>query len=77
MKTTKNGGFCEELLNENDSETGLAIFCCYNHEWCQDVWDGSEQWKKVGYKHTFDVAEKAAEVAQKKQQWLAHDKFYP
>ena len=32
----------------------------------------------VGYKDTsFDVAKKSAEVAQKKEQKLAHGKFYP
>ena len=29
MKTTKNGGFCEELLNENGIEAVLATFYCY------------------------------------------------
>ena len=27
----KNGSFCEELLNENDFETVLANFCCYDY----------------------------------------------
>ena len=27
----KNGGFFEELLNENDFEAVLAIFCCYDY----------------------------------------------
>ena len=31
IKTAKNGSFCEELLNENDTEAVLAIFCCYDH----------------------------------------------
>ena len=31
----------------------------------------------VGYKGTFDVAKKAAEVAQNKEQYLAHGEFYP
>ena len=31
MKTAKNGGFCEELLCENDFETVLATFCCYDY----------------------------------------------
>ena len=35
------------------------------------------QWKMVGYKDTSDVARKAAEVAQKKEQWLAHCEFNP
>ena len=31
IKTTKNGDFCEELLSENDFETILATFCCYDY----------------------------------------------
>ena len=31
IKTAKNGDFCEELLSENDFETILATFCCYDH----------------------------------------------
>ena len=31
IKTAKNGDFCEELLSENDFETVLATFCCYDH----------------------------------------------
>ena len=31
----------------------------------------------VGYKDTFDVAEKAAEVAQNKEQYMVHGEFYP
>ena len=31
IKTEKNGGFCEELLSENDFKTDLAFFCCYVH----------------------------------------------
>ena len=31
----------------------------------------------VGYKDTSDVAKKAAEVAQKKEQELTHSEFYP
>ena len=31
FKTAKNGGFCEELLNENDFEAALATFCCYDY----------------------------------------------
>ena len=29
-KNTKNGGFCEELLSENNFEAVLATFCCYD-----------------------------------------------
>ena len=31
----------------------------------------------VGYRNTSDVAKKAAEVAQIKEQQLAHGEFYP
>ena len=31
MKTAKNGGFCEELLSENDFEAVLVNFCCYEY----------------------------------------------
>ena len=31
IKTVKNGGFCEELLSENDSEAVLVNFCCYEY----------------------------------------------
>ena len=31
LKIAKNGGFCEELLSENDFEAVLATFCCYDH----------------------------------------------
>ena len=31
IKTAKNGDFSEELLSENDFETVLATFCCYDH----------------------------------------------
>ena len=31
IKTAKNGGFCEELLSENDFQAVLATFCCYDY----------------------------------------------
>ena len=31
----------------------------------------------VGNKYTFNIPKKATEVAQKKEQWLAHDEFLP
>ena len=31
IKTAKNGDFCEELLSENEFETVLATFFCYDH----------------------------------------------
>ena len=30
-QTAENGGFCEELLNENDFESVLVNFCCYEY----------------------------------------------
>ena len=30
-QNTKNGGFCEELLSENDFEAVLVTFCCYDY----------------------------------------------
>ena len=30
IKTAKNGDFCEKLLNENDFETALGTFSCYD-----------------------------------------------
>ena len=30
-KQQKNGGFCEELLSENDFEAVLVNFCCYEY----------------------------------------------
>ena len=30
-QNSKNSGFCEELLNENDFEAVLATFCCYDY----------------------------------------------
>ena len=30
-QTAKNGGFCEELLCENDFEALLVNFCCYEY----------------------------------------------
>ena len=31
IKTTKNVGFCEELLSENDFEAVSVTFCCYDN----------------------------------------------
>ena len=31
IKTAKNGGFCEELLSENDFEAVLVNLCCYEY----------------------------------------------
>ena len=31
IKTAKNGGFSEELLSENDFDTVLVNFCCYEY----------------------------------------------
>ena len=30
-KQQKNGGFCEELLTENDFKAALVNFCCYKY----------------------------------------------
>ena len=30
-KTAKNSDFCEELIGENNFETVLTTFCCYDH----------------------------------------------
>ena len=30
-QTAKNGGFCEELLSENNFEAVLVNFCCYEY----------------------------------------------
>ena len=30
-RNSKNGGFCEELLSENDFEAVLVNFCCYEY----------------------------------------------
>ena len=30
-KAAKNGGFCEELLSENDFEVDLVNLCCYEY----------------------------------------------
>ena len=31
IKTTKNGGFCQELLRENDFEAVVINFCCHEY----------------------------------------------
>ena len=31
LRNSKNGGFCEELLSENDFEAVLVNFCCYEY----------------------------------------------
>ena len=31
IKAAKNGGFCEELLSENDFDAVLVNFCCYEY----------------------------------------------
>ena len=32
IKTEENGGFCEEVLSENDFEAVLVTFCCYGYD---------------------------------------------
>ena len=34
-QNSKNGGFCEKWLSENDFEAVLVNFCCYDYLWCQ------------------------------------------
>ena len=41
---------------------------CYNLQNSQSIPINKQQWKMVGYNDTSDVAKKAAEVAQKKEQ---------
>ena len=41
-KKEKNGGFCEDLLIENDFETVLVTFCCYD-----DGGNASEAVRKI------------------------------
>ena len=31
IKTVKYSGFCEKLFSENDFDTVLATFCCYEY----------------------------------------------
>ena len=42
IKIAKNGGFCEELLSENDFGAILDIFCC-----CDYVTNASEAVQKI------------------------------
>ena len=41
-QNSKNGGFCEELLSENDFEAALVNFCCCDYLWCQYFRGSSE-----------------------------------
>ena len=41
------GGFCGELLNENDFEAILATFCCYHYDANASETGGSLQMKKI------------------------------
>ena len=43
IKTAKNGGFCEELLNENDFEAVLVNFSCYEYD-AKYFWGSSEDY---------------------------------
>ena len=49
----------------------------YNLLNSQNIPINQYHWKMVGYKEISDIAKKAAAVAQKKEQWLAHVEFYP
>ena len=53
------------------------LLMCYNLLNSQNILINQWQWKMVGYRKTFAVAKKAAEVTQKKEQKLAHGEFYP
>ena len=44
------------------------LLVCYNLLNCQNIPINQQQWKNVGYKDDSDVAQKVAEVAQKKEQ---------
>ena len=73
IKTAKNGNFCEEFLSENDLEALLATFCCYDYganasEAVQNIAIDQKEIKMLGYWDISDVTEKAAEVAQRKEQ---------
>ena len=50
-QTAKNGGFCEELLSENDFEAVLVNFRCYDYLWYQCFRGSSED----QYKNTAGV----------------------
>ena len=43
----------------------------------QPKYINQQQGKKVGYLDTSDIAKKAVEVAQQKEQYLNHGEFYP
>ena len=73
IKTAKNGNFCEEFLSENDLEALLATFSYYDYgasasEAVQNIAIDQKEIKMLGYQDISDVAKKAAEVAQKKEQ---------
>ena len=51
------------------------LLVCYSFLHIQSI--SSIVVKKVGYWDTSGVPKKIAEVAQKKEQELAHDEFYP
>ena len=51
------------------------LLVCYSFLHIQSI--SSITVKKVGYWDTSGVPKKIAEVAQKKEQELAHDEFYP
>ena len=48
-QTAKNGTLCEKLLSENDFETVLVNFCCYDYGT-----NGSEAVQKISTK-TLDL----------------------
>ena len=79
IKTVENTDFCEELLSENGFKAVLATFCCYDHgakvsETVQKIATDQKEYRKCSLcviiclivKDTSNVAKKAVEVAQKK-----------
>ena len=44
------------------------LLVCYNLLYSQNKHINQQQWKMVGYKDTSNIAKKAAEIAEKKEQ---------
>ena len=55
-KQQKNGGFCEELLTENDFEAVLVNFCCYNDIIVPMLLRGSSE-AKIGTKTLLELCQ--------------------
>ena len=52
IKTSKNDGFCDQLLSENDFETVLVNFCCYEYGA-----NASEAVQKISTREVLDVCQ--------------------